>query len=574
MFSKDEEIKLNPEDRRKIEELLNTPDFIDLDNKDIFWKNRYELLRNGTRNALTKIMNSVKWGDTSVENEFIQNILKKWKTFELCDILYMLSKKFSVNKIYVNENYQINNLTYMKILRKIAVKHLNKYSVTELNFVLLQLVQAIRYEDISTESYNSPLVNLLINKSKIDINFASSFYWFIECESQLFEKRGTSKETKEMSVIYSLIKELFLKEMEQIQMYYNIIINEIKFKDELEDISDNISNIKSLEEQKRKLKEMIDKDKMNFMHNEEHYLPIDPRIKIKGVFTEDCTVFGSNTRPIKFTFKITQDTKKFFHFDSNNNYSKFFFKTGDDLRQDQLILQIINYMDSLLKKEQLNYEFTIYKVLATSKKDGFVEFVPNSKTYKEILEDKRYSKKLQYYYKAISDQPKIYEEKINSFINSLAGYCAVNYILGIGDRHNENLMFDKKGRIFHIDFGYILGKDPFKYFPFKITMDMVECMGGKESDNYKKFKEKCKNAYSILRDNTRIIVNMFYLMIDSGIPELNNIECLKKLHDKFCPTLEKEEALSSFLKELETTLDLLLPGAREMLHNLAQYFKY
>ena len=50
------------------------------------------------------------------------------------------------------------------------------------------------------------------------------------------------------------------------------------------------------------------------MHNESHYLPIDPKIKIKGVFTEDCKVFDSNTHPIKYTFKITQDTKKIFTF--------------------------------------------------------------------------------------------------------------------------------------------------------------------------------------------------------------------------------------------------------------------
>jgi phosphatidylinositol 3-kinase len=571
LFSKDEEIKLNPEDRRKIEELLNTPDFIELNNKDIFWKNRYELLRNGTKYALTKIMNSVKWGDISIEYEFFQNILKKWKNFELCDILYMLSRKFSVNKIYINENYLVNDLTCMKNVRKIAVKQLNKYNITELNFILLQLVQAIRYEDISAESYNSPLVNLLINKSKIDINFASSFYWFIECETQFDE--NSSKKAIEMSKIYNLIKELFLKEMEQKPAFLNIIQNEIEFKDELEEISESLSSIKNIEEQRKKLREIIDKNKMNFMYNEEHYLPIDPRIKIKGVFSEDCTVFGSNTKPIKYTFKVTQDSKKFIHFD-NNNYCKLFFKTGDDLRQDQLILQIITYMDSLLKKEQLNYEFTIYKVLSTSKRDGFVEFVPNSKTYKDILEDKRYNKQLKFYYKEISDNQQIYDEKINSFINSLAGYCAVNYILGIGDRHNQNIMFDKKGRLFHIDFGFILGKDPLHYFPFKITGDMVDCMGGKESDNYKKFKLKCKNAYSILRENARIIVNMFYLMIDSGIPELNNIECLKKLHDKFCPNLDKEEALSSFINELETTLNLLLPGAREIIHNIAQYFKY
>ncbi|CDQ70982.1 unnamed protein product [Oncorhynchus mykiss] len=51
------------------------------------------------------------------------------------------------------------------------------------------------------------------------------------------------------------------------------------------------------------------------------------------------------------------------------------FKHGDDLRQDQLILQIISLMDKLLRKENLDLKLTPYKVLATSTKHGFMQFV-------------------------------------------------------------------------------------------------------------------------------------------------------------------------------------------------------
>ena len=149
LYAKD--MRFNPVSLNRINKLLNTPDFIQLDNNDItlFWSYRYELLKNNTPYALTKIMNSVKWGDLKSENEFIKNILLHWKTIEICDILYMLSRKFSVNKLYPNNEGLLNNLEGMKHLRKFAVKKLGEHSNEELNFILLQLVQAIRYEDIS-----------------------------------------------------------------------------------------------------------------------------------------------------------------------------------------------------------------------------------------------------------------------------------------------------------------------------------------------------------------------------------------------------------------------------------------
>ena len=46
------------------------------------------------------------------------------------------------------------------------------------------------------------------------------------------------------------------------------------------------------------------------------------------------------------------------------------FKYGDDLRQDQLILQIIMLMDKLLRRENLDLKLTPYRVLATSSRHG------------------------------------------------------------------------------------------------------------------------------------------------------------------------------------------------------------
>lgn len=72
-------------------------------------------------------------------------------------------------------------------------------------------------------------------------------------------------------------------------------------------------------------------------------------------------------QPLRLTFKCGDNT----------NYPVIF-KTGDDLRQDQLVIQIISLMDKLLLKENLDLKLTPYKVLATGPEHGLMQFVPSS----------------------------------------------------------------------------------------------------------------------------------------------------------------------------------------------------
>ena len=103
---------------------------------------------------------------------------------------------------------------------------------------------------------------------------------------------------------------------------------------------------------------------------------------------------------------------------------------------------------------------------------------------------------------------------------SCAGYAVATYLLAIGDRHLENLMLSKSGKMFHLDFGFILGKNPPKkgvwVQPIRINKPMVLGLGGLNSPGYQRFVDITIDAFLHLRKHRNLIMNLMTLMIDSA----------------------------------------------------------
>lgn len=324
-------------------------------------------------------------------------------------------------------------------------------------------------------------------------------------------------------------------------------------------------------------------------------MPLDPSIQLIGLDPTSARMFASAIYPAVITF----------YTDESEVTHKMMFKSGDDLRQDQLIMQMVSLMDNLLKKVNLDLKLHTYGILALSKDDGIMEFVTGSDAVSAVLKE---YKTLQAYLRHHNyDKNAPYEiapAAMDAFIKSCAGSCVVTYILGIGDRHLDNIMMRQNGQLFHIDFGFIFGQDPKPLPPpFRFTRHMADCMGGEDSEHYSRFKAYCCQAYNWLRKSADLILNLLDLMADAGINDISRKSTIEKvveltlqkfrlgkyhmytrtvlcgtyvylyilivMHSHVSIDLTDEQAEHYFLGLINESLNALAPRLMELAHQIA-----
>ena len=263
--------------------------------------------------------------------------------------------------------------------------------------------------------------------------------------------------------------------------------------------------------------------------------------------------------------------------------STFFFLTqvGDDLRKDILTLQMFRLMDCLWKEEGLDLHMHPYRVVATGVNSGIIEVVRNSKTVADI--HKEYggftaavrSSSLVSWLKA--KNPSTYETVVvPNFMLSCAGCCVATYILGIGDRHNDNIMLTRSGNLFHIDFSRLMG-DVMKFAgvydrettPFVLTPEFVEVMGGMKSETFKTFVSLCCKAYNIVRKHGNLLIALYSIMLETGIPRLNREKDLNYLTHALQVGQSEENANNHFKSLINISIENLRARLNFAIHILA-----
>lgn len=230
-------------------------------------------------------------------------------------------------------------------------------------------------------------------------------------------------------------------------------------------------------------------------------------------FQDDVLVLSSLQRPRKLTIR-----------GSDGELYGLLCKPKDDLRKDQRLMEFTSMIDRALKRDvessKRQLYIRTYAVTPLNEECGAIEWVDGLKPMRDIILASLKSKGVKPDYneirqlldKACGDidhgsakifteqiQPKfplvLYEWFIEAFpepeswlaarlryTRSCAVMSIVGHVLGLGDRHGENILLQEgNGGAFHVDFNCLFDKgltfEKPELVPFRLTSNMIDAMG-------------------------------------------------------------------------------------------------
>uniref|UniRef100_A0A3P9N1C6 Phosphatidylinositol 4,5-bisphosphate 3-kinase catalytic subunit alpha isoform n=1 Tax=Poecilia reticulata TaxID=8081 RepID=A0A3P9N1C6_POERE len=496
--------------------------------KDFLWRHRHYCLN--IPESLPKLLLSVKWNSRDEVSQ-MYCLLKEWPLMEPESALELLDCNFPD-----------------PIVREFALRCLVQgLTDDKLSQYLLQLVQVLKYEMY----LDNPLARFLIKKALTNQRIGHFFFWHLKSEMH----------NKTISRRFGLLLEAFCRAC---GMYLKHLNRQVEAMDKLVNLTDTLKQEKKDETQKTQMKFLVEHmSRPDYMESLQGFVsPLNPVHQLGNLRLEECRIMSSAKRPLWLNWE-NPDIMSELLFTNN----EIIFKNGDDLRQDMLTLQIIKIMENIWQNQGLDLRMLPYGCLSIGDRVGLIEVVKNSYTIMQIQCKGGLKGALQFNSNTLhhwikdKNHGEAYDRAIDLFTRSCAGYCVATFILGIGDRHNSNIMVKENGQLFHIDFGHFLDhkKKKFGYkrerVPFVLTQDflIVISKGIQESTKtkeFERFQEMCYKAYLAIRQHASLFINLFSLMLGCGMPELQSFDDIAYLRKTLALEKSQQEALEYFTKQM------------------------
>lgn len=439
----DSSAKPNKDEKKRIDKILQSVRVqISTEDMDFLYRFRYSLTEN--KKALTKFLNTVNW-DEETEVAELPILLSLWKErapIDVADALKLLSKEKSFEHQYVRE-YAVSVLRsasdeelltfLLQLVQALRYEPAGsgaprrnstqvedfamENSIVGVNHLSLdamgqqaqqQLAQDVPQQSaesapvaeaeavvaelkaVKTESL-SPLGNFLVDRACASPVIANYLYWYLKVEM----------DDEQSGPFFQSVFDVFIVQLSTSSTNANLLRQRLMALDNyIREIilcqQEAIKSGRYKDAKEKALQKILEAKKMrNLMGIDWVPMPLDPGIKLTGLIPNTAMMFSSAVYPCVIEFTELLEAKPA---DADGDAAgtalvqstapktrKIMFKSGDDLRQDQLIMQMIALMDSLLKKVNLDLKLLTYGILAVGQKDGIMEFVRNSMPISAVM---------------------------------------------------------------------------------------------------------------------------------------------------------------------------------------------
>jgi phosphatidylinositol-4,5-bisphosphate 3-kinase len=517
-----------PADTARLEALARADQLEVLSDADreMLWCNRACLVDKPA--LLPFVIASVNYRDSTRVSE-VPLILRSFSPLPPMDALTFLDAKYAD-----------------PVVRGYAVDRLELFRDDEIMLFLLQFVQALKYELYD----DSPLARFLIRRGLREPKFLGhQLFWQLMSEAHL-------------SHIRQRFSALLINFVYGIGSHREELLQGYRFTQQLVELNHCLAHL-DYSAATAPFRDAL----AGIRIPAEFHLPMDPRLVVSSFIIPKCTVMNSKKKPFWLAF---------------NNASPFatepvmtLFKVGDDLRQDQLTLQLMKVMEFLWRTNGTDFHMRCYGVLPTGFEQGFIEVVPNAVTESELQKERGtfsgvWANDLftRYLQKHCTDKGLAQARLI--FRKSSAGCAVATSVLGVADRHPGNIMVQQDGHFFHIDFGHFLGNWKVKYGvkredgSFHCSPACADTIGNDRAA----FEEEAKLALSILRNNSKLLITLFLLMLQTGIPELREPEHILYIKKRLYLEMDDDHAAAAFVQLIKESIASTTTKLNNLCHNL------
>ncbi|VDK58696.1 unnamed protein product [Anisakis simplex] len=514
---------------------------------ELLWEKRHYLTHMPSALPLV-LISSVGWDWASLNN--IYQLLDDWMPLSPIQAIELLLPNFPD-----------------MIIRERAITWLKGASSAFIFNFLPQLVEALRFETFE----NSSLAAYLLHLCAQDRRFAFEIYWQLQqrvdhCVEVTLRKRYMTMQEQ----IFNIMDNLFVNE----------IHNQHLLLRSLDGIGADMAETNDHNKMYSILQRHLALLDAHILENNIR-LPILPSFLCIGIETKESNFFNSLTKPIKICFKGLKTT-----------YSVLY-KIGDDMRQDALVLQLVKVMNDIWLSEELDLRMIIFRCMPVGVKKGMIELVPDCQTLREIqsasgatgvFKDDVLKNWLE------KHNPNEFQYKIalKNFELSCAGWCVATYVLGIGDRHNDNILVTTTGHVFHIDFGKYMGdwqmagafrrliiddfgresstrtrfraQPSFRWHPrTEIEPEPPPSSSSQSATTrYQAFVDNCCKAFNLLRKKYSLLMNLMKLISCSNVPGMS-MHAVNFVQNNLLLNLSDTEATAQFTRMIQESLASKFP---------------